>query len=248
MPSVLRKVALAGVVAFGAELAYAYLWPAPRQPEFDASCVAGARGGDRLRAVALGDSTLTAPGLDRADDIWIRGVVHKLAEATGRPVELHSFGVGGSTSADVLRDQLPAALSLDPHLAFVSVGANDLIRGLPAGRLSRNLDEIVARLREQGAQVVMSGVGDLGSIPRLAPPLRQMGRRLGKRGDRIHALVAERHGAIKADQWKWAAREFRTRRDVWSADRFHPSAAGHQIWASTCWEVVEPLCAELTGV
>lgn len=244
--AVLRRVAMAGVVAFGAELAYAYLWPAPRQVEFDASCRVGSGQGTPLRAVALGDSTLTAPGLDQADDIWIRAVVRSLAASTGRPVELCSFGVGGSTSADVLSGQLSAALALDPHLAFVSVGANDLIRGVPARRLARNLDEIVARLRENGAQVVMSGVGDLGSIPRLAPPLRQMASRLGRRGDRIHAVVAERHRAIKADQWRWAAQQFRTRKDVWSADRFHPSAAGHEIWASTCWEVVEPLSAHLT--
>lgn len=238
---------MAGVVTFGAELAYAYLWPAPRQPEFDASIYVGGGEGRLLRTVALGDSTLTAPGLTRADDIWIRSVVRDLAAATGRPVELRSFGVGGSTSADVLADQLPAALAFHPEVAFLSVGANDLIRGMPAARLARNLDEIVNRLRQQRAEVVMSGVGDLGSIPRLAPPLRQMARRLGRRGDRIHAAVADRYGAIKADQWKWAALEFRTRKDVWSLDRFHPNAAGHDIWARVCWEVVEPLSARLAS-
>jgi lysophospholipase L1-like esterase len=245
LPVVLRKAAMAGLIAFGAELAFAYLWPALRQPEFDASCFVGLGEGEPLRAVALGDSTLTAPGLNRAEDIWIRAVARTLAERTGRPVDLRSFGVGGSTSVDVLRDQLPSALALRPHVAFVSVGANDLIRGSPARHLAHNLDAIVGPLRNQGAQVVMSGVGDLGSIPRIAPPLRQMASRLGKRGDRIHAAVAERHGAIKADQWRWAAQQFRTRKDVWSADRFHPNAAGHEIWATTCWEVVEPLCSGL---
>ncbi|MFP3915700.1 MAG: GDSL-type esterase/lipase family protein, partial [Actinomycetota bacterium] len=98
---------------------------------------------------------------------------------------------------------------------------------------------------DQGARVVMSGVGDLGAIPRLAPPLRQMATRRGRRGDQVHARVAERHGAVKADQWRWAAGEFRTRPDVWSPDRFHPNAAGHGIWARTCWEALEPLCGEL---
>lgn len=238
---------MAGVVTFGAELAYAYLWPAPRQPEFDASIYVSGGEGRLLRAVALGDSTLTAPGLTRADDIWIRSVVRDLATSTGRPVELRSFGVGGSTSADVLANQLPAALAFQPEVAFLSVGANDLIRGMPVARLARNLDQIVGGLRRQGAEVVMSGVGDLGSIPRLAPPLRQMASRLGRRGDRIHAAVADRYGAIKADQWRWAALEFRTRKDVWSSDRFHPNAAGHDIWARVCWEVVEPLASRLAS-
>lgn len=229
------------MITFGAELAYAYLWPVPRQPEFDASIYVSGGEGRLLRAVALGDSTVTAPGLTHADDIWIRAVVRDLAASTGRPVDLRSFGVGGSTSADVLADQLPAALAFRPDVAFLSVGANDLIRGMPVARLARNLDQIVGELRRQGAEVVMSGVGDLGTIPRLAPPLRQMASRLGRRGDRVHAAVADRHRAIKADQWKWAALEFRTRKDVWSLDRFHPNAAGHDIWARVCWEVVEPL-------
>lgn len=246
LPILARRLIAAGVVTFGAELAYAYFWPAARQPEFDASFQVADGQGDPLRAVAVGDSTLTAPGLTRPDDIWIRAVIRDLAASTGRPVELRSLAVGGSTSRDVLRDQLPAALAFRPQLAFVSVGANDLIRGIPAVRLSRNLDQIVGALRGRGAEVVLSGVGDLGTIPRLAPPLRQMASRLGRRGDRLHGAVAERHGAIKADQWRWAAGEFGTRRDVWSSDRFHPSAAGHDIWARTCWEVVEPLCARLS--
>lgn len=246
-PGLLRSLAVAGVITFGAELAYAYLWPTPRQPEFDASIYVSGGEGKVLRAVALGDSTLTAPGLAEANHIWVRSVVRDLAASIGRPVDLRSLGVGGSTSADVLANQLPAALAFQPHVAFVSVGANDLIRGVPAARLARNLDRIVGELRRQGAEVVMSGVGDLGSIPRLAPPLRQMASRLGRRGDRVHAAIADRYDAIKVDQWRSAALEFRTRKDVWSVDRFHPNAAGHEIWARVCWEVVYPLSARFAA-
>lgn len=243
--AVLRRVALVGATVFGAELVCAYMWPASRQSHFDASLVVGTRERDTLRVVALGDSTLTAPGLHQVDDVWIRRVMEDLAAATGRSVSLVSLGAGGATTRDVLRDQLPAALAEAPHLALVSVGANDLIRGVSLRRMERHLDSVVGRLCESGARVVLSGVGDLGSIPRLAPPLRQMASRLGRRGDQVHAIVAERHGATKADQWRWAAQEFRIRKDVWSTDRFHPNAAGHAIWARTCWEAVSPLCAGL---
>lgn len=235
------------MMAVGAELAFAYLWPVPRQAEFDASTSLGSGSGGPLRLAALGDSTLTAPGVQDADDIWIRAVARRLSETTGRPVALRSFGVGGSTSADVVRDQLPQAMAFAPHLAVVSIGANDVIRGIPLRRLTENLDLIVGSLRGMGARVVLSGVGDLGAIPRLAPPLRQMASRLGRRADRIHTVVAARHGAIKAEQWTWASSQFRTRNDVWSPDRFHPNAAGHEIWAAACWEVVGPLCGDLVS-
>lgn len=244
--SFVGKASALVLAAIGTELAFAYLWPAPRQPEFDASFLIGDElDGPPLRLAALGDSTLTAPGVSDADQIWIRQVARNLADATARPVELRSFGVGGSDTADVRYDQLPYALEFRPHLAVVSVGTNDLIRGLPVRRLYDHLDYIVGALRDGGAQVILSGVGDLGTIPRLAPPVRQMATRLGRRGDRVHQRVADKHGAIKAQQWVWAAGEFRRRSDVWSPDRFHPNAAGHEIWASTCWEAVEPLCGDL---
>ena len=140
---------------------------------------------------------------------------------------------------------MAAAVDFAPHVALVSVGANDVIRGVPMRRLEANLDRIVSALTDHGALVILSGVGDLGSIPRLAPPLRQVVTRLGRRADRVHSLVAERHGAIKTEQWGWSNEQFRTRRDVWSGDLFHPNAAGHLVWAETCWEAMVPVLDDL---
>lgn len=242
-----RTLAKVGAVTLGAELAAAVLWPAPDQPEFDASGRFGSSPRVPLRVAALGDSTLTAPGVGEPDGIWVREVCRRLASETGRPVELFSFGVGGATAAAVARDQLAPALEASPHLALVSVGANDVIRGVPTARLIRDLDRIVGSLANSGAMVVTSGVGDLGSIPRLVPPLRQMATGLGRRADRAHDVVAGRHGATKVRQWDWAAAEFRIRRDIWSPDRFHPNEAGHRIWAEVCWEALVPLLPRLAS-
>ncbi len=239
-----RKLAVAGVVTVGAELALALLWPAPDQPEFAASGSFGPTDGDPLRLAALGDSTLTAPGVVHPDEIWARIVARRLSIRLDRRVDLYSLGEGGATSADVAAHQLPRALELAPHVTLLSVGANDVIRGVPMRRLMRELDFVVGELKRSGSAVVMSGVGDLGSIPRLATPLRQMVTRLGRRADRVHEAVADRHGVVKADQWTWAASQFRTRPEVWSADRFHPNAAGHRIWADVCWEALSPLVDE----
>lgn len=243
-----RILAMAGAVTLGTELALALLWRAPQQTEFDASGTFGPVRPEALRLAALGDSTLTAPGVLDADEIWVRVVAERLSQRLDRQVDLRSFGVGGATAADVVRDQLPAAIAFSPHVSLVSVGANDVIRGVPMRRFQRSLEVIVAELRREGSEVVLSGVGDLGTIPRLAPPLRQMVTRLGRRADYIHGDVARRHGASKADQWTWSAAEFRSRRDVWSADRFHPNAAGHQIWAQVCWEALDPLVSEAASL
>lgn len=243
-----RRLAVAGAVTVGAELAVALLWPAPEQPEFDPSGRFGPPAEAPLRIGALGDSTLTAPGVDDPDQIWVRVVARRLAECLGRPVELRSWGVGGATAATVLASQMESAILFRPDLTLVSVGANDALRGIPMHRFERHLNTVVGGLTEAGSLVITSGVGDLGSIPRLAPPLRQMVSQIGRRADRVHERVAEGHGAVKADQWSWAAAEFRGRADVWSADHFHPNDKGHAIWAETCWESLEPLLTRLEGV
>lgn len=230
------------------ELAAAILWPAAEQEEFDPSGDFGAGEGPPLRVAALGDSTLTAPGVSSAEEIWVSLVARRLATHLNRRVELRSFGTGGATSAVVAAHQLPQAIEFRPHLALVSVGANDVIRGVPRRKLEANLDRIVSELSATGTMVVTSGVGDLGTIPRLAPPLRQMVSRMGAGANRLHSDVVARHGAAAARQWDWAAGEFASRADVWSLDRFHPNAAGHDIWARVCWEALEPLMEDLSVV
>ena len=235
-----KNLAVAGAITVGAELAAAVLWPAPDQPEFDPSVVIP-NGSTTLRLAALGDSTITAPGVEDPDEIWVREVAYRLADRLRRTVALQSFAVGGATTGDVAAGQVTGAVAFAPHLTLVSVGANDIIRGVPMRRLTANLDTIVSQLTASGSRVVTSGVGDLGSIPRLAPPLRQMATRLGRRADRVHSVVTEAYGATKVEQWGWANEQFRTRRDIWSADRFHPNANGHVIWAEACWETLDRL-------
>lgn len=244
--AVARKLAVAGALTIGAELAAAVLWPVPEQASFDASLsIPGSKGSRPLRVAALGDSTLTGPGVEGSDEIWVQVVAHRLAAELDRGVELKSFGVGGATAAEVVADQLEPAIAFAPHLALVSVGANDVIRGVAMRRFGAQLDRIVCELTDAGAVVWCSGVGDLGTIPRLAPPLRQVVSRLGRRADRIHASVANRHGALKAEQWTTSRDLFRTEKHLWSSDLFHPSAAGHLVWADTCWESLQPWVTDL---
>ena len=63
-----------GAATLGLELAVAVLWPAPRQAEFDPSGTYGEGDGPPLRVAALGDSTLTAPGVAGVSDIWVTEV------------------------------------------------------------------------------------------------------------------------------------------------------------------------------
>lgn len=234
-----KALAALGIGTLAAEAAYAVLRKVPFQEEFDASATLGPVDGQPLLMVVVGDSSCTGPGVREPSEIWCHLVAAKIAER-GRRVTIKSFALGGATSSSALQTQVPEAETLDADLTFVAIGTNDVIHQVSLATLEKNLDETVRRLSRVSKQVVVAGIGDLGTVPRLLPPLRQLASRRGRRADAVQALVAERHGSIKADLWGAAAEAFRTDRSIFSADLFHPAAPGHLVWAEAAWEALEP--------
>jgi lysophospholipase L1-like esterase len=235
----LIRGATAGAVVLGAEALYAILHPAPRQAEFDPSGKFGDPSNPPFQVTVIGDSSVTAPGVGGPQEIWISLVCSRLA--VDRYVTLTSFAVSGSRADDLLRDQLEPAIETRPDMMLVSVGANDCIHGVPIPIFERRLDELVGTLKETGALIVLSGVGDLGTIPRLKPPLRNLVTRRSERYHRVHERVAQRQGAHVVPHRRDNPTVWYTDRGLWSADLFHVSAAGHQRWAESTWRAIEPL-------
>ncbi|MEX0698815.1 MAG: SGNH/GDSL hydrolase family protein [Acidimicrobiia bacterium] len=221
-----------------AEAAYAVFRRVPYQQEFDASGSLEPPDGRPLLMVVVGDSSCTGPGVREPSEIWCRVVASRIAER-GNRVTLKSFAVGGATSSSALRIQVPRAEALNADLTFIAVGTNDVIHQAPLSALERNLDETVGRLTRVSKRVVVAGIGDLGTVSRLLPPLPQLASRRGRRADSVQARVAERHWAIKADLWGAAADAFRTDPSIFSADLFHPAAPGHRVWADAAWGALE---------
>lgn len=239
----LKRGALAGAVVLGLETAYAVLRPAPDLDSFDPSGEFGDPHDPTLRVAVLGDSSVTAPGVAGPHEIWVSRLCHRMA--ADYHVKLESFAVGGSMAHTLLREQLDQAIASEPDLVFVSVGANDVLKGVPLRVFEKNLDHLIRRLVETGAAVVQSGVGDIGLIPRLHPPLQNLLSRRALRFDRAHWRVAERHGTTVVDQRSDDRDIWYEDKQLWAPDLFHVSAHGHERWANTAWRTVEPLLARL---
>jgi lysophospholipase L1-like esterase len=231
-------MAAIGIGTLAAEAAYAVFRKVPFQEEFDASGSLGPLEGKPLLMVVVGDSSCTGPGRREPSEIWCRLVASRIA-ARGHRVTINSFAVGGATSSSALRMQVPGAEALNADLTFIAVGTNDVIHQTSLATLEQNLDETVTRLTRVSNRVVVAGIGDLGTVPRLLPPLRQLASRRGRQADAVQARVAERHGAIKADLWGAAAEAFRTDPSIFYADLFHPAAPGHLVWADAAWGALE---------
>ena len=88
----MKRIALASGVVLLAEALYALLRPVPDLEEFDPSIELGDPEHPKLRVAVLGDSSVTAPGVATAEEIWVRQVAARLAE--NRHVTLRSFAAG----------------------------------------------------------------------------------------------------------------------------------------------------------
>jgi lysophospholipase L1-like esterase len=243
--TLLRRGVLTGAAIVGLEAAYAVLRPSPDLPSHDPTGEFGDPADPLLKVAALGDSSIMAPGVEEPGQIWISLVCRRLAEH--RHVVLKSFAQGGARAADVLTDQVDDAIAFDPDLIFVSVGANDAIKGVPLARFFHNLDQIVERLTETHATVVQSGVGVLGTIPRLYPPLSNLMSWRAVRFDGAHRRVAARYGTSVVDHRSDDPAIWYEDRSLWAADLFHVSPAGHARWSETTWRTVGPLMNGSSG-
>ena len=233
-----------GGAALAAEALYAGRRDLPTFEGFDASAEIGDPAKPPLRILVVGDSATTGPGLSDPDEIWIRVLAARLSDRFF--VRITSLAVGGARSADVLTGQVPAAIDRDADMTFVAVGVNDMLRGVPLAVYETNLDAIVVALKPFTRLLVVVGMGDLGTIPRLLTPLDLIVRRRGRQGDMVAARVAERRGVVKPNMWALTTQQFRTNPAIWAPDLFHPSAVGHRVWADAAWVTIEPYLDSLS--
>ena len=111
---------------------------------------------DPVRVVALGDSLTAGYGLANPED----GLVPQLEEllrAGGADVVVENAGVSGDTTAGGLA-RLDWALGGGADALIVTLGGNDMLRGLPPSQARANLEAILAAARARGLPVLLVGM------------------------------------------------------------------------------------------
>ncbi|MDP2314478.1 MAG: arylesterase, partial [Pseudomonadota bacterium] len=107
------------------------------------------------RVVFLGDSLTAGMGLP-VDQAFPARLGESLG-ARGLPAQVVNAGVSGDTSAGGLR-RLDWILGQKPDILVLGLGANDMLRGLPAADCAANLRAIVEKARAAGADVLLLGM------------------------------------------------------------------------------------------
>jgi lysophospholipase L1-like esterase len=205
---------------------------------------AGSSGVRALRLLVFGDSTTAGVGVDRPEDALPSLIAGHLADASGRPVHVTSYGWAGARVADVVSQQVPRAqeplrdgetqrVLPTADVVAIVVGSNDTLRRTRPWRfraaLRTVLDEVHATAPH--AEVVVAGIPIFrGVLPQIEPLIRlsdQWGRLLR----RVQRQEARRAGVAFADLAADAHPRMRGRREVVASDLFHPSAVGYAVWA-----------------
>jgi lysophospholipase L1-like esterase len=184
--------------------------------------------------VAIGDSF--TEGLDDATaDGGFRGWADRVAEliAADQPTFTYAnLAIRGRKLRQIVDEQVPRAIELQPDLVSLAGGTNDVLRPkVDIDRLAMTFDAAVRDLRASGARVLLFQSVD--PTPR--------SRLIGSTLSRIKALthIVERTAA-RYDCYLvrlWDEQVFAPP-EVWSEDRLHLSAEGHTRVAGAVLETL----------
>lgn len=183
----------------------------------------------RPRIVFLGDSLTAGLGLPREQAV--PSLIQARLDREGYAYEVVNAGVSGDTSAGGLR-RLDWALEGDVEVLVVELGANDGLRGLPVAQMKQNLEQIVARARERGIIVILTGME--------APP--NYGAAYTSEFRRTFRDVAEAHDVLFVPFFLEGVAGIAR---LNNADGIHPNVAGANIIQETIWRVLEPVLDKL---
>jgi lysophospholipase L1-like esterase len=197
------------------------------EPPLEISGTIGPEDGEPLTLVVLGDSSVAGVGADAAEDTLTYGVAKALSDQYR--VSLHALGVSGSRLGHVVREQLPQVEGLDPDIVLVCVGTNDVTHGTTVREARRQLRLLVEGLARVApdARVIVSGLPPAETSAAFHRPLRDL---IGLRAllfTRLYRAELTPHGISVFDIAKLTKAAFHGKREMFSADLFHPSSAGY---------------------
>lgn len=183
--------------------------------------------GELLLAV-VGDSVAQGIGASRPELGCISLVADRLAQATGRSVQVVNLSLTGARLDQVLDEQLPAlrALGREPDLLIAEAGANDMIQNQRAefeSRLDELLEQLPAASVVADVPYLMHGRWER-DAHRAAAVVRERARARGVTVVPIHQVLASYGRLISLTHC--------------AADLFHPNDSGHRLWADALWTSV----------
>ncbi|MDE8650879.1 arylesterase [Novosphingobium album (ex Liu et al. 2023)] len=202
--------------------------PAETQSAVDAPPAIPVMGPERP-ILAFGDSLLAGYGLKDGESYPAR--LEAALRARGINARIANAGVSGDTTAAGLQrlDFTLNSQTARPELVIISLGGNDMLRGLPPAETRANLEQILARLREEKIPAMLLGM--------LAAP--NLGKDYAAKFNPIYPTLATKYGAVLVPFFLQPVID---KPDLIQPDHVHPTALGiDEIVAATVDDVADAL-------
>ena len=195
-----------------------------------------------MRYVALGDSYTIGTSVSPHDRWPEQLVAAFVGESAGLEL-VANLGVNGYTSADLIREELPALGALEPDVVTVLIGVNDVVQGVPESTYEANvvaiLDALLALLPAD--RIVTVAIPDYTKTPAGADygdPTQQHDAIVANNA--VMARLAADRGIAFVDIFDISL-EAATDRSLVAGDGLHPSGAQYARWVERIRPVVEDL-------
>ncbi len=173
--------------------------------------------------VAIGDSFTEGYG-DFYPDGSCQGWADRFARllaAAAPGLAYANLAIRGKLLGQIIDEQVPRAIALEPDLISLAAGGNDLLRpGSDAGALAASFEQAVIQLKGSGSQVLLFS----GFDPAGLPVMRLIRDKCLSYNARIKDIAA-RHDCLHVDLWSMTVLADSRH---WCADRLHLAAGGHQ--------------------
>jgi acyl-CoA thioesterase-1 len=184
-----------------------------------------------LKLVALGDSLTAGYGLP--GEAAFPAVLERALRAKGYAVSIANAGVSGDTTSGGLA-RLDWSVPDGTDGVILELGANDMLRGIDPNIPRQALDEILARLRERGIPVLLTGMY----------ASRNLGPDYVARFEAIFPDLAKKHGV---PLYPFFLDGVAGVRELALPDGLHPTAKGVQVIVERILPTVERFVAQLAA-
>lgn len=192
-----------------------------------------------VELLVLGDSIAAGLGAGHRRDTLGARLAKGIAREAGRPVRLRTAAVVGSETSALAAQVASLPADYRPDAAVIVVGGNDVTHRVPASRSAELLENVVRDLRERGVPVVVGTCPDLGTLRAIPQPLRALAARSSRQLASAQATAVHRAGGRVVGLARAVGPVFAERPDeMFSVDRFHPSALGYRRTAEALMPAV----------
>ncbi len=169
--------------------------------------------GREVPVLAIGDSLFTGYGLDEGQSYPAR--LEAALRSRGINARIANAGLTGDTTAGGLQrlEFTLGSQNVPPELVIISLGGNDMLRGLPPEQTRANLDAILKELKARKIPVLLLGM--------LAAP--NLGKDYASKFNPVYPALARKYGVALVP---FFLQPLMDRPDLVQSDHIHPTEAG----------------------